>query len=392
MGSALSAGASLAGSTCKTLIRRINLTQHEQGMMKMFNPLKVWAPVAPLAMAFVSIAALPLAAQDVTWRVPTSVPEGSPFYVNFLERFADNVTLMTAGRVEIEPFGAGVLVPALQVYDAVKDGTVEAGHSTPSYLVNKDPQNAIFAGFPGGMGPEAFTTWMYEGGGQEKLTELRATEGLKSLIVGIGSSEIMAHSNVPIRSAADLKGLKYRTSGPWAEVMRDYFGAVPTVVPPGEIYTLLERKGVDAIEWGPPSANLPEGYHQAAPYIIVPGVHQPTFLWEVVVKQETWDALPAELKPLLEAAAELTTMQGLYNFYDKDMKAMETFRSGKNEVITLDPAFAEELSAAGSDWIAKKAEAEKAEGRGTMAEVLAEYTAFEGRWSAESGYLIRNQK
>jgi len=352
----------------------------------MFNFVKKGA----LAMG-IGLVALPALAADVTWRVPTSVPEGSPFYVNFLERFADNAALLTGDRVEIQPFGAGVLVPALQVYDGVRDGIVEAGHSTPSYLVNKDPINAIFAGFPGGMGPEAFVTWIYEGGGKEKLSEIRASEGFKNLIVGIGSSEIMAHANKPIRSAEDLKGLKYRTSGPWAEVMREYFGAVPTVVPPGEIYTLLQRKGVDAIEWGPPSGNLPEGFHEAAPYIIVPGVHQPTFLWEVVVKQETWDALDDDLKPLLEAAAELTTLESVVSFYDKDMKAMETFRGGKNEIITLDPAFIEQLSSAGSDWISKKADAQKEAGKPAMADILAYYNAYKARWSAESSYLIRNQ-
>ena len=59
---------------------------------------------------------------------------------------------------------------------------------------------------------------------------------------------------------------------------------------------------------------MPEGFHEAAKYIIVPGVHQPTFLWEVVLKQETWDALPEDLKPLIEKAAELTTMQALVHF------------------------------------------------------------------------------
>lgn len=337
-----------------------------------------------------SLAASAAMAQDVTWRVPTSVPEGSPFYVNFLERFADNTEMLTDGAVEIQPFGAGILVPALQVYDGVRDGITEAGHSTPSYLVNQNPINAIFSGFPGGMGPEAYVTWIYEGGGKELLQEIRSEEGFKSLIVGIGASEIMAHANKPIRTAEDLKGLKYRTSGPWAEVMKDYFGAVPTVVPPGEIYTLLERKGVDAIEWATPSANLPEGFHEAAPYIITPGVHQPTFLWEVVVKQETWDGLDEALKPKLEAAAELTTLQSLMNFYDGDMKAMETFRASKAEVIELDAAFQDELEAAGVDWIKKKADAEKAEGRPRMSEMLAEYLAYEDRWSAQSGYLIRN--
>ena len=352
----------------------------------MFKRLRKWALAAPVVLL-----GTPLAAQEITWQVPTSVPEGSPFYVNFLERFAENVDVLTQGRVLIEPFGAGVLVPALQVYDGVRDGIVKAGHSTPSYRVNQDPINAIFAGFPGGMGPEAYVTWIYEAGGKDALYELRAKEGFKSLVVGIGSSEIMAHSNLPIRTADDLKGLKYRTSGPWAEVMREYFGAVPTVVPPGEIYTLLQRKGVDLIEWGPPSGNLPEGFHEAAKYIIVPGVHQPTFLWEVVLKQETWDAVPEELKPLIEKAADLTTMQSMLHFYANDMKAMETFRSGRNEVLTLDPAFVTELSNAGLDWITKKADAQKGDDKPEMAALLADYMTFKDRWAAESSYLIRNQ-
>src|SRR3546814_17668701 len=64
-------------------------------------------------------------AADITWRVPTSVPAGSPFYQNFLERFASNIKTMTSGRVEIQPFGAGVIVPALKVFDAVQDGVVD---------------------------------------------------------------------------------------------------------------------------------------------------------------------------------------------------------------------------------------------------------------------------
>ena len=68
------------------------------------------------------------------------------------------------------------------------------------------------------------------------------------------------------------------------------------MVPGGEIYTLLQRKGVDAIEWSTPGANLSEGFHEVAPYIIMPGVHQPSFVWEVVVKEETWQALPDALK------------------------------------------------------------------------------------------------
>jgi len=329
-------------------------------------------------------------AADFTWRVPTSVPEGSPFYVNFLERFARHAAELTDGKVEIQPFGAGVIVPALQVYDAVQNGVVEAGHSTPSYLVNQDPVNGIFAGFPGGMGPQATITWIYDGGGKAQLEALRARSGLKTLIVGIGSTEIMAHSNTPIRTTADLKGMKFRTSGPWAVVMREYFGAVPTVVPPGETYTLLQRKGVDAVEWATPSSNQPEGFHQAAKYIVIPGVHQPTFLWEVVLKQETWDKVPPALQKRLEMAAELATRQSLTAFYEADLKAMEQYRSGKNEVISLAPDVVAELAAAGRDWAQKTAAQQAAGNKPVMAELLQDYLQYQARWQAQSDYLIRD--
>ena len=68
----------------------------------MFNKLKKFALVSVL-----SLMPLFAVAQEVTWQIPTSVPEGSPFYVNFLERFADNADALTESRVKIEPFGAG---------------------------------------------------------------------------------------------------------------------------------------------------------------------------------------------------------------------------------------------------------------------------------------------
>ncbi|GKW47956.1 TRAP transporter substrate-binding protein DctP [Halomonas sp. NCCP-2165] len=334
--------------------------------------------------------ASPVMAAEIEWRIPTSVPDGSPIFENFLERFAVNASTLTEGRVEISPFGAGVLVPALQVYEAVKEGTVDAGHSTPSYLVNQDPINAIFAGFPGGMGPQAYINWIYEGGGLERLQEIRASEGLHSLVVGIGSTEVFAHSNVPIHGPEDLDGIKYRTSGPWAEVMREYYNAVPTVVPPGDTYTLLQRNGVDAVEWATPSSNQPEGFHEAARYIVVPGVHQPTFLWEVVTRQETWDQVPDDLKPLIEAAAKLTTYEGLSNFYHHDLQAMETYRSGRNEVISLDDSFVGELAENGREWMTNQATERSQAGDTRMTDILEGYNEYQERWSAQQDYLITN--
>jgi len=341
------------------------------------------------ALAIASLTIAPAAAQT-KWRMAAAVAEGSFFYDIFMKRFADNVRVLTDGKVVIEIYGAGVLVPAFKVHEAVADGTVEAGHSSASYLVNADPTNALFAGFAGGMSAEATLAWLYEGGGEKLFKDFRRDKmKLHTLIVGVGSTEILAHSNKPIRTKEDFKGLKFRTAGPFAEVLKE-LGGVPTVVPQAEIFTLLERKGVDAIEWATPGANLSEGFHKVAKYIVLPGLHQPTFIWEVVLKADTWDKLPKDLQAKVEAAAKLTTLEALPRFQYADAKAMDIYRASGNEIIVLDPKLVNEIGAMGLNWAKKSAADRKAKGDDTMDKALASYLAYKQLWSRNSSYMLRD--
>lgn len=343
------------------------------------------------AVAFATVLCGPAQAAEVEWKMTAAIGEGSFLYQNFMQRFTDNVGVISQGRVEVRPFGAGVLAPAFKAYEAVQDGIVEAGHSTPSYLVNQDPTNAVFASFPGGMSPEATLHWVYEGGGEKMLQEFRSAEmGLHSLVVGIGTSEIMAHSNVKIETVEDLKNVKYRTSGAFAAVLQEEFGGIPTVVPGNEIYTLLQRKGVDAIEWSTPGANITEGFHEVAPYMIMPGVHQPSFLWEVFVKQETWDALPVDLQGLITAAAKLTTYESFTRFGDSDIKAMADFRKSKVEMVVMERAESEKIREAGRNWARAKATEMAESGNDRMQSVLDSYLTYQSNWAENSSYLVRD--
>ncbi|KDE39049.1 MAG: C4-dicarboxylate ABC transporter substrate-binding protein [Nitrincola lacisaponensis] len=344
--------------------------------------------IIAVSLALLAIIANSAMADQIKWRMPAAVPEGSFFYENFMVRFSKNVELLTGGRLEIQPFGAGVVVPAFEIYSAVEDGIIEAGHSTPTFLINRDPVNAIFAGFPGGMAPETKVHWIYEGGGLEMLQDYRLKNmGLKSLVVGIGTTEVFAHSHSAIQEAENLKGLRYRTAGPWAEILGNYFDGAPTVVPPGEIFTLLQRRGVDAVEWATPGSNLSEGFHEIAEYLAVPGVHQPTFLWEVVVKEDTWNKLPNELKPLVEAAAKLTTMESLVHFGHSDILSMDQY-ANTNKVVELSPELIEQVRSAGRDWINTKI-SDNSTGSETAA-ILESYLEYQDRWARNSFYLLHD--
>lgn len=328
-------------------------------------------------------------AASYTYSVPTSVPEGSFFFDNFLKRFASNAALLTDGEVKIRPIGAGVIVPPFQVYESVQNGVLKAGHSTPTYLVNQDPLNNVFAGYPGGMSGEETLAWLYEGNGLKYSQEYRRKKmGLHSLVVGVGSTEVLAHSNKKIEKLEDFKGLKFRTAGAWAEVIQQV-GASPTVVPPGEIYTLLQRKGVDAVEWATPGANLTEGFHEVAPYLLIPGVHQPSFVWEFFMTEENWNAIDEKTRGKLEEAAKLTTLQSYFHFLDSDMKAMETYRKAGIEIIELDKSITDDLAQRGNQLIADKLEARKADDIDAKA-IFKDYSDYMQRWSNNSSYLYRH--
>src|SRR3546814_11277400 len=98
------------------------------------------------------------------------------------------------------------------------------------------------------MPPEMLMHWLYNGGGQALLAEhRRATMKMHSMVVGIGPAEIW-HAHKPIRTVEDLRGVKFRASGAWAAILNEKFGAAATTVAGSEVYNMLERHGVDAVE------------------------------------------------------------------------------------------------------------------------------------------------
>jgi TRAP-type mannitol/chloroaromatic compound transport system substrate-binding protein len=326
------------------------------------------------------------------WRMATVVPETTAFFTLFSEQFAKRAAELTDGRVAITPYAGGVLAPPFEAYDATVKGTADITHGFPAYLANQDPTNVLFAGHAGGMDAEGMLHWLYEGGGKELLEQFRReTQDLHPLIVGVGPTEVFAHSHKPIQTAADLSGIKFRTVGAWAQIIKDKFGGVPTTVPGSELYIMLDRKAIDATEWSTPAENLSMGFHNIAEYIIVPGMHQPAFMFDVVFRAEDWDALPDDLKARLEAAAKLTTFDTFLMWGASDLDAMDELRAGGNTVQELDPELKEAIREAGRTWVTETAARLEGEGNPWMKRVADSYYAFMDKWRSNGTYRVEGQ-
>jgi TRAP-type mannitol/chloroaromatic compound transport system substrate-binding protein len=146
---------------------------------------------------------------------------------------------------------------------------------------------------------------------------------------------VFLHSRKPVKTMADLKGLKLRTAGAWIEMSKD-LGASPVTTPGGEIYPALERGVIDATEWGTLWENISPGFYKVAKYLIIPGVHQPTAPFELCINKGVWDKLSGDDKKLIELTAKLVTFETFTRIGQEDAKALEFFRKSGNEIVELD--------------------------------------------------------
>ena len=329
-------------------------------------------------------------AADYEWRMATIDRETGIYWTTIAAKYAELVSQLTNGRMKITPLPAGTVGNIFKLHEAVEDGLVEMANWPPIFLGTADPTNAMIASFPTGLGTDSFHGWLYQGGGQELWVKHRQeTMGMHAIIVGSGPSEWFAHSHVPVRTTADLKGLKYRTLGNWAAVVKDKFQAAPTTVPGSEIYGMLEKKGIDLAEYSMPGENFARGYHEITPYLIYPGIHAPAWAFETLIKLDKWNELPDDIKVAMTVAGRVVTHDSFLAIINQDLDAVVKLQAaGKNEFIRLSQDFIDESRVAAREWAANAAAEAKAKGNEWPEKVLKSLTEFQDRWRAGSKYLV----
>ncbi|MCS7013978.1 MAG: TRAP transporter substrate-binding protein [Chloroherpetonaceae bacterium] len=257
------------------------------------------------------------ATQVYRWKLVTSWAPKFPVLGEGAERLAQYIDSASNGRLKIQVYGAGELVPGLEVFNAVSQGTAEMGHSAAYYWVGKVPAAPLFASIPFGLNAQQFNAWYYWGGGKELWEEAYAPHGVIPFLCGNTGVQMAGWFNKEIKSVADLKGLKMRIPGWGGKVIAKAGGSSVTLAA-NEIYTSLERGVVDAAEWIGPYHDYKLGLHKAAKYYYYPGWHEPGTAFELIVNKKAFDALPADLKQIIRDAAAHSNISILSEFEAKN--------------------------------------------------------------------------
>ncbi|MGD1984071.1 MAG: TRAP transporter substrate-binding protein [Chromatiaceae bacterium] len=223
-----------------------------------------------------------------------------PIFGDATKSFKQMAETMSDGRLKITIDSSNKHKAPFGVFDMVKAGQYDIGHSASYYWKGKDPNTLYFTSMPFGMtAPEQYG-WFYYGGGMELMEKVYDKHGLLSFPGGNTSNQMGGWFRKEINSVADLEGLKMRIPGFAGEVLAK-LGAKPTNIPPGELYTALERNTIDALEWVGPSLDLRMGFHKIAPFYYT-GWHEPATELQFLVNKKKWDTLPADLQEILRIA------------------------------------------------------------------------------------------
>ena len=269
-------------------------------------------------------------AQTFNWKLVTSWPKNFPGLGTGPEKFATLVNEMSDGRLKIKVYGAGQLVPALEVFDAVSRGTAQMGHSGAYYWKGKSPAAQFFTSVPFGLNAQEMHGWIHYGGGMELWQELYAPFNLIPLAGGNTGVQMGGWFNKEINSLEDLKGLKMRMPGLGGEVL-ERAGGTPVTLPGAELFTALQTGAIDATEWVGPYNDLAFGLYKAAKYYYYPGWHEPGSMLEFTVNKTAFEELPKDLQAIVRTASRAVNQDMLDEYTARNNHALKEL-VGKHKV------------------------------------------------------------
>ncbi len=279
-------------------------------MLPLKKPLRtLLAGTLTLSLAVTSFTAL---AADKVYRLKLAETWGpnTPILGDATKNMAQLAEEMSNGRLKIRIDSANKHKAPLGIFDMVKSGQYDLGHSSSYYWKGKVPNTLYFSSMPFGMISTEQYAWFYRGGGMDLMEKVYAPHNLLSFPGGNSDIQMGGWFKKEINSVDDLKGLKIRIPGFAGEVMARV-GAKPTNIAPGELYTSLERGTIDALEWVGPAFDLRMGFQKIAPYYYT-AWHEPGSETQFLVNKKTWDKLPKDLQSILETAFRVAAFD-MYN-------------------------------------------------------------------------------
>ncbi len=299
---------------------------------------------ATVGAAAAGLAAPAIAQERATWRMVTTWPRNFPGLGVGAQRLADRITAMSGGRLTIELYSAGELVPALGTFDAVIEGSAEMSHGAAYYWQNKSQATNFFTGVPFGMTTGELAAWIRYMGGQELWDEVYDQFGVQGFVNGNTAIQAGGWFANELTGLADIQGINFRTPGLGGQVWQR-MGATVVNLPAGEIFASLQSGALDAAEFVGPYNDLALGFHQVRKHYYISSFIEPGLATELVVDKAKFQALPDDLQAIIRTACQAEYDQVAADFAANDPLALAQIAANG---VTIHSQFPDDMLEAGA--------------------------------------------
>ncbi|MBN1103673.1 MAG: TRAP transporter substrate-binding protein DctP [Deltaproteobacteria bacterium] len=298
----------------------------------------ILAGVCVIAMAGMALPGTAQAAEKVIkWRCQTFEP---PTETWMAKETMASIEKASGGRLKIDVFAGGELVPSPEILKSVSGGMIEMGMGFGGYWPARVDVANLESGLPMSWSDlqEAFDVYFCRG-----LLEV-VREGYKESGVMWWPKFASLYnliSTKPVKSLADMKKMKIRVAGPTALLLKSV-GVATTFLPFEEVYMGLATGTIDGAIMGPLHTYKNMKMQEVAKYYIDFAFMLPVV--NVMVNQKAFDALSPDLKEIVDLAMFRNTFRVHRTHISEEYKIRkELVKQGKLTITSMDPASIKEL-------------------------------------------------
>ena len=282
--------------------------------------------------------------QTVTLKFHTFMAPGSHVFLNMNKAWMDKVTKESNGRIKFEAYPAMQLggTPP-QLYDQVKDGVVDVIWTLPSYTAGRFPRVEVFE-LPFMMSNAEATSQAYW-----EYVQTQAADEFKDvqvLALHTHGPGVIHTADKPVKSAADMKGLKLRAPTRQVTKLLAALGATPVGMPVPAVPDALSKGTIQGcvIPWEVvPSVKVHELTKFHAEFDPAGGaLYTSTFI--MAMNKAKYNALPADLKKVIDANSGMATSAWLGKVQQAgDIPGRKAAADRGNTIFTVSAAEAQEF-------------------------------------------------
>lgn len=285
----------------------------------------VWPGSSPAAPEYTLSLNLPIPPIHTRWQGP-------------LKAWVDEVEKRSQGRLHIEPYFAEALSPRSEAFESVKSGIADITEC--AYEANSG-QFPFHEGILSISSPDRFLgdgTALVKGMYERFPQVLEELEGVKLLFTHACGTLTIGTATKPVRSLADLKGLKINANSAMIAERLKKLGVSVVSLPLSDLYTALEQGVVEGSSLSP---ELLVSRRYGDPIKYITEISLQNTLFYCVMNEDVYNGLPDDLRAVLdETSGEFADRAFAEYWANADINAMRTWMAdmGGKEVVLLSGA------------------------------------------------------